>query len=116
MGEEQYKTDNPEVTTTTDSSENKKTETTTTKTKTTKTKIDEYNNKFDITKNEVEDNTEKFVELYKKHKDNLDTNILPDWLFEVMENNEKTKDLTVNVVSELPKGNSSNKRDYINIE
>ena len=30
--------------------------------------------------------------------------------------NEKTKDLTVNVVSELPKGNSSNKRDYINIE
>lgn len=93
IGEEQSKTDNPEVTTTTDNSENKKTETTTTKTKTTKTKVDEYNNKFDITKNEVEDNTKKFVELYKKHKDNLDTNILPDWLFEIMENNEKTKDL-----------------------
>ena len=93
IGEEQSKTDAPVVTTTTDESENKKTETTTTKTKTTKTKIDEYNNKFDITKNEVEDNTEKFVELYKKYKDNLDTNILPDWLFEIMENNEKTKDL-----------------------
>lgn len=93
IGEEQSKTDNPEVTTTIDNSENKKTETTTTKTKTTKTKIDEYNNKFDISKNEVEDNTKKFVELYKKYKDNLNTNILPDWLFEIMENNEKTKDL-----------------------
>lgn len=93
IGEEQSKTDEPVVDKKTDSSENKQTETTTTKTKTTKTKIDEYNNKFDITKNEVEDNTEKFVELYKKHKDNLDTNILPDWLFEIMENNEKTKDL-----------------------
>lgn len=49
-----------------------------------------YTNGFDVTESEVEDNTQQFVDLYTEHKDKMKNALLPDWLFEIMENNEKT--------------------------
>lgn len=41
----------------------------------------------------IEDNSAKFVVLYKKYEDTLENNLLPEWLFELMENNDKTSNL-----------------------
>lgn len=52
-----------------------------------------YTNGFDVTESEVEDNSKYFVDLYKNHEKKLNNDLLPDWLFEIMENNGKTSNL-----------------------
>lgn len=62
---------------------------------TTKTTItsDVYENSYDVTDSEVEENTDDFVKIYDENKDKLNNNMIPDWLFEIMEENPKTVNL-----------------------
>lgn len=49
-----------------------------------------YQNSYDVTDSEVEENTENFEKIYKEYEDTLRNNMIPDWLFEIMEENPKT--------------------------
>lgn len=49
-----------------------------------------YQNSYDVTDSEVEENTDDFVKIYDENKDKLNNNLIPDWLFEIMEENPKT--------------------------
>lgn len=49
-----------------------------------------YQNSYDVTDSEVEENTDDFVKIYEENKDKLNNNMIPDWLFEIMEENPKT--------------------------
>ena len=50
-------------------------------------------NSYSFGDTEVEENYEEFVSIYEKYKRTLNNNLLPDWLFELMENNGKTSNL-----------------------
>lgn len=90
LGNEEKTTSEP--TTSVDNSSDNKIATITT-TKSVGTKTDSYTYEFTITDNEVEDNTDGFVNLIKKYEDKLRNNLLPEWLFGLMEDNNKTKDM-----------------------
>lgn len=53
-------------------------------------KTETYQNNYDVTDSEVEENTENFEKIYKEYEDTLRNNMIPDWLFEIMEENPKT--------------------------
>lgn len=74
---------------------NGNTKTVKTKTIFTTTVLEEESSKnsYSYGDSKVEENYEDFVEIYAKYKATLNNNLLPDWLFELMENNKKTSNM-----------------------
>ena len=93
IGQETKTSEEPTTQTEDFSTNSQDKKTTYTNTKIIGTKTDSYKYDFTITDNKVEENTQEFVALIKKYEDKLRNNLLPEWLFALMEDNDKTKNL-----------------------